>query len=591
MNNRIVFAAALAASVSLTALCGAASAQAPAAPPAADAAASTTAAFRKIADAEWAWRQKETPQRGSPMLPDVSAAAEARRLAYWIEVQKQLKTIDPSVLPISERTTYAVYKHQIDNFVEDGRFKLHEMPFNADSSFWAGVAGQARRAMTSTADYEQYLSRLRGVPRYYDDQIDNMRAGLKRGFSQPRAALAGRDVSIATVAEVTDPKANLFYEPFVNMSRNVPAADQARLRAEAETVIGQAVIPAHQKLLTFMRTEYMPKARTTLGASELPDGKAFYQSQIRQYTTTDLTPDQIHQIGLKEVARIEAEMGVIKDKVGFKGDLKAFNTFLKTDPQFKFDKPEHLLWYGAWINKKVDGQLERFFGKLAPTPFTLIPVPANIAPFYTAGRGGNGSCQLNTYDLPSRPKYNLAALTVHECSPGHAFQGLVQRDIKGLPPYRTQTYISAYGEGWGLYTEKLGIEMGVYETPYDDYGRLTYEMWRAARLVIDTGVHSKGWTRDQALAYLRDHTALSDHEVATEIDRYITWPGQALAYKLGEIEILRIRAKAEAELGPKFDIKAFHDRFLALGVATLPALADEMDDFIAQSKAAPTPAS
>ncbi|MDG2522190.1 DUF885 family protein [Caulobacter segnis] len=542
------------------------------------------AAFRKIADTEWAWRQKEVPQRGNQIMPDVSAAAEARRLAYWVDVQKQLAAIDVSKLPISERTTYAVYKHDIDNFVEDGRFKLYEMPFNADSSFWAGLAGQARRTLTTTAEYEQYLTRLRGVPKYYDDQIANMRAGIKRGFTQPRETLAGRDASIAAVADVTDAKANLFYEPFNKMPASIPAADQARLRAEAETVIGQSVIPAHQKLLTFWRQEYLPKARTTLGASSLPDGKAFYQSQIRQYTTTTLTPDQIHEIGLKEVARIKAEMEAIKDKVGFKGDLAAFNTYLKTDPQFKFDKPEHLLWYGAWIIKKVDGQLPRYFGTLNETPFTLIPVPDNIAPFYTAGRGGNGSCMLNTYDLPSRPKYNIAALTVHECNPGHAFQGIVQRNIKGLPPYRTQTYISAYGEGWGLYTETLGVEMGVYETPYDDFGRLSYEMWRAARLVIDTGVHAKGWTRKQAIDYLASHTALSDHEVTTEVDRYITWPGQALSYKLGHMEILRLRAKAEAELGAKFDIKAFHDRFLSLGVATLPALAEEMDAFIAEQK-------
>lgn len=578
--KKIVLAAALAAGAGFSMTAPYALAQ-----PAPVVQSDAVAAFRKIADTEWAWRQKEIPQRGNLVMPDVSAAAEARRLAYWTNVQKQLESVDVSKLPISERTTYAVYKHDIDNFVEDGRFKLYEMPFNADSSFWAGLAGQARRTMTTTAEYDQYLTRLRGVPKYYDDQITNMRAGIKRGFTQPRETLTGRDASIAAVADVTDPKANLFYEPFTKMPSSVPAADQARLRAEAETVIGQAVIPAHQKLLTFWRQEYLPKARTTLGASALPDGKAFYQSQIRQYTTTNLTPDQIHEIGLKEVARITAEMEAIKTKVGFKGDLAAFNTYLKTDKQFKFDKPEHLLWYGAWIIKKVDGQLPRYFGTLNEAPFTLIPVPDNIAPFYTAGRGGNGSCMLNTYDLPSRPKYNIAALTVHECNPGHAFQGIVQRNIKGLPPYRTQTYISAYGEGWGLYTEKLGVEMGVYETPYDDFGRLSYEMWRAARLVIDTGVHAKGWTRKQALDYLAGHTALSDHEVTTEVDRYITWPGQALAYKLGQMEILRIRAKAEAELGPKFDIRAFHDRFLSLGVATLPALAEEMDAFIEESKA------
>jgi len=370
------------------------------------------------------------------------------------------------------------------------------------------------------------------------------------------------------------------------MPANISEADKARLRAAAVQAIQQQVVPAHRTLLSFIRDEYMPGARDTLGANRLPDGDDFYQTQIRQYTSVNLTPDQIHAIGRSEVTRIRAEMETVMRSTGWTGTFAEFLHFLKTDPQFHYDKPEHLLWHGAWVIKKVDGKIGQYFNLKPRDTFSLIPVPDAIAPYYTAGRGGNGVCLLNTYDLPSRPRYNIPALTVHECNPGHAWQGNLRREHPPMPDYRAQIYISAFGEGWALYTEKLAVEMGIYEDAYEDFGRLTYEMWRAARLVIDTGVHSQGWTREQAVAFLSENTALSDHEVGTEIDRYITWPGQALSYKLGEIEIVRLRRLAEAELGADFDIKAFHDHLLAIGVATIPAMTAEMEAFIAQSKQA-----
>lgn len=538
--------------------------------------------FRAIADEEWAWRQQELPSRASKptSLPDVSAATQERRLAYWSDVQTRLNAISPDQLSPSERTNYAVYKHQIDNFVDDGRFKLYEMPFNADSSFWSSIAGMANRSFASVDDYERYLSQLRDTPRYFDQQIVNMRAGIARGFVQPKEALVGRDVSITAVTDATDPLRNQFYTPFVDMT-GISEAERQRLRAEAVEVIQQQVIPAHRTLLAFYRDEYLPAARDTLGANQLPDGEAFYQSQIRQYTSVNMTPDQIHEIGRAEVARIRAEMETVMRSTGWTGSFNEFTHFLKTDPQFVYDKPEHLLWHGAWVVKKVDGKMDQFFGLQPRDTFSVSAVPANIAPFYTAGRG---NCSLNTYDLPSRPRYNIPALTVHECNPGHAWHSKMREEFPGMPEWRLQANISAFGEGWGLYTEKLGVEMGVYEDAYEDFGRLNYEMWRAARLVIDTGLHSKGWTRDQAIAFLRDNTALSDHEVQTEIDRYITWPGQALAYKLGEIEIVRLRRQAEAELGADFDIRAFHDKLISLLVATIPAMTTEMETFIADGK-------
>lgn len=546
------------------------------------------AQFRAIAEEEYAWRRNEIPSRASrpANLPDVSAATQQRRLAYWTEIQRRLNAISPDQLSPSERTNYAVYKHQIDNFVDDGRHRLYEMPFNSDSSFWSSISGMANQTFASVEDYDRYLSQLRDTPRYFDQQIANMRAGLARGFTQPKASLVGRDVSILAVTEPTDAQANPIYKPFIDMPSTISDADKQRLRAQAVQVIQQQVVPAHRTLLSFIREEYVPGARDTLGANRLPDGDDFYQTQIRQYTSVNLTPDQIHQIGRGEVARIRAEMEAVMRSTGWTGSFADFLTFLKTDRQFQYDKPEHLLWHGAWVIKKVDGKMGQYFNLKPRDTFSLIPVPPAIAPFYTAGRGGNGACLLNTYDLPSRPRYNIPALTVHECNPGHAWHGVLRREHAALPEWRSQAGISAFGEGWALYTEKLAVEMGIYEDAYEDFGRLNYEMWRAARLVIDTGLHSKGWTRDQAIAFLSGNTALSDHEVGTEIDRYITWPGQALAYKLGEIEIVRLRRKAEAELGADFDIRAFHDHLLALGVATIPAMTAEMEAFIAQSKQA-----
>ncbi len=347
-------------------------------------------------------------------------------------------------------------------------------------------------------------------------------------------------------------------------------------------MIAGAVVPAYAKLLAFYRDEYMAKTRTTLAAEAMPDGKAYYQAQIREYTTTDLTPEQIHAIGLAEVARIGADMEKTKAASGFTGDMPAFLAFLRRDPQFYAKTPDELLGTSAYVIKRVDGQLKFTFGLLPRARFTLRPVPDAIAPFYTSGRGGLESCLMNTYDLPSRPLYQNAALTVHECNPGHSFQLAVALETPDRPAFRRETYFSGYGEGWAVYCEWLGKIMGIYRTPYEEFGRESYEMWRAARLVIDTGIHHYGWTREQAITYLASHTALSPHEVETEVDRYISWPGQALAYKLGELTLRRERAKAEAALGPRFDQRWFHDKILSLGSVPLPVLERELDQWIAQ---------
>ncbi|KHL54618.1 DUF885 domain-containing protein [Xanthomonas cannabis] len=574
-----------------------ASAQAatPPAPATLTAEAPADARFRAIYEKEWAWRQAETGQADEDSdttgdnthLPDVSAAAQQARLAVWDGVLKQLDGIDPKQLSPANQINFAIYRPQVENLAADVRLRLYEMPFNSDSSFWSNLGFMAQRPMKTAAEYRAYIARLNDVPRYFDQQMVNMRAGLARGFSVPRAVLDGRDVSIATIAEVKDPTESTFYAPFKQLPSQIPAAEQAQLREQAKAALSTAVLPAYSKLLAFFRNDYMPKARTTLAAEALPDGEAFYRQQIREYTTLELSPEQIHRIGLDEVARIQSQMNAIIKQVGFKGSFAQFLTFLRTDPQFYAKTPQELLDRAAWISKRVDGQVGKFIGTLPRGRFTIKPVPDDIAPFWTAGRGGATTYWVNTYNLPSRPLYNLPALTLHESSPGHSLQGSLALEQGEQPAFRRENYISAYGEGWALYTEKLGQEMGIYETPYEEFGRLTYEMWRACRLVIDTGVHHDGWSRAQALAYLRDRTALSEHEVTTEVDRYISWPGQALSYKLGEISIVKLRAEAEQQLGERFDIKAFHDVVLKQGSVTLPVLEQQVRAFIAESKARP----
>jgi uncharacterized protein (DUF885 family) len=561
--------------------------------PAAAAATDADSRLKALYDTEWAWRQKEFGRLasdapfsgGAGTLQHVDAATQETRLAYWTKTLAELNKIPVDQLSPEEKINAAVFRTSLEAFVSQGKYRTWEAPFNADSQFWSGVA--ARSSYSSAEGYRRYIGRMRDVPRYFDEQIANMKAGVARGYTVPREALNGRDATIAAFTDV-DPAKNGFYEAFANMPSSIPAEEQEKLRAEAKQVIAQSVAPAYGKLLAYYRNEYLPKARKTIAAEALPDGKAYYQAQIKEYTTTDLTAEQIHQIGLSEVARISAEMEKVKDQSGFKGDMPAFLKFLRTDPQFYAKTPDELLGVSAYVTKRVDGQLKNTIGLLPRYRFTIVPVPAAIAPYYTSGRGGLESCQMNTYDLPSRPLYQIPALTLHECNPGHSFQAAVALEQTGRPAFRKQTYFSGYGEGWALYMEWLGTKMGIYRTPYEDFGRLSFEMWRAARLVIDTGIHHDGWTRQQAIDYLASHTALAQHDIETEVDRYISWPGQALAYKLGELSIRKKRAEAEAKLGPKFDQRKFHDVILALGSVPLPVLEARLDQYIADGGQSPT---
>ena len=554
--------------------------------------ASADARLKAIYDAYADWDAVESGQvwnskgelEGTGHLPHVDAASQLRREAHLKEVLAQLNAIPAAQLSPGEQVNAAVLRTTLQNQISDYEFRTWEMPFNSDSSFWTYL--DESQPFDDVAGYQRYITRLREVPRFFDEQIANMRAGLARGFSVPRATLNGRDKSVATFI-VDDPEKSSFYKPFEKFPSTISAAQQEQLRAEGRAAIQQSVMPAYTKLLGFIRDEYIPHTRTTIAAHDLPNGDAFYRSQVREYTTTDMTPQQIHQIGLQEVARIDAEMQQTMRASGFKGTMPEFLRFLKTDPQFIARTPDELLGVSSYVAKRVDGVIGQHFGLLPRARFGIIPVPPALAPFYTSGRGGRENCMMNTYDLPVRPLYNIPVLTLHECEPGHSFQLGLEAEQKALPRFRRNLYFSGMGEGWGLYSEWLGDELGIYRTPYEKFGQESYDMWRAARLVIDTGIHQNGWSRQQAIDYLAGHTALSQHEVETEVDRYISWPGQALAYKLGELTILRLRKEAETTLGPKFDERGFHDTILALGSVPLNVLEDRMHGWIREQTAKP----
>jgi uncharacterized protein (DUF885 family) len=544
--------------------------------------------LKSLYDAEWQWRLVQTGQvqdgldtRQGPRLPCETPACHMERQRYWRGVLGQLAAIPDAELSAEERLNRAVLTESLRAEVTAIGWRKYEMPINSDSNIWSDLPAQV--PFRTENEYRNYISRMRDIPRWFDEHAANMRTGMKRGFTPPAVTLKGRDDTLA--GQIKPSQASPFFAPFIRMPSSISPGAQAALQAEAASVIDEIVNPAQTRLLAFLRSEYLPGARTTTAAKELPDGLAYYRDQVREYTTLELSPDQIHELGLGEVTRIDADMQLTMRAAAFSGDFRSFLKFLRTDPQFYARTPAELLGFSALVMKKMDGKLDQVFTTLPRMRFTLRPVPDAIAPVYTSGRGGLDACYMNTYDLKSRPLYNLVALTLHECVPGHSHQAAMALEAPSRPPFRRRTYFSGYGEGWGLYTEWLGTKLGLYETPYEEFGRETFEMWRAARLVIDTGLHTRGWSRDQAIAYLEDHTALSRRDIEVEVDRYISWPGQALAYKLGELKIRELRGRAEAELGPRFDQRPFHDTLLGMGSVPLPVMESEMLAWIAREKA------
>ncbi len=525
-------------------------------------------------------------------LPSVTPADYARQTTQNQAFLTRLNAIDRAQLPHQEQVSYDLFAFMIGQRVTLARYNDWRLPMNSDSGFYSEIL-QLHDGMSprTVRDYENYIARLNDVPRYFREHTNNMRQGMREGFTLPADIIGGVRDTIAgwSFANV---EATPFWQPFANYPETVPASERARLTAAGRAAITNSVIPAFGEFQTFFVNEYAPSARRTLGATRLPNGRAYYADLVRYYTTLpDATPQSVHRTGLNEVRRIRAEMEAIVREVGFDGTFSEFLTFLRTDPQFYPTSAEQLLNRAAWITREIDGHLPEYFGRLPRTPYTIEPVPAAFAPNYTAGRynpgplGGAGTYWVNTYALNTRSLYNLPALTAHEAAPGHHIQGALARELTGLPRFRLNFYPHSFGEGWGLYSERLVGEMGIYHTPYERFGQLTYEMWRACRLVVDTGMHSMGWSRQRALDYLAENTALSTHEIRTEVDRYIGWPGQALAYKIGELKIVELRQRAQTALGDRFDIRAFHDAVLANGGVTLPVLEQEIDAYIARARA------
>jgi uncharacterized protein (DUF885 family) len=575
------------------------------APPAAPAEKSAAGSkLRPLLDEIWEFELREDPlyatqvgdHRYDDRLPSVAMSDLTRRNEARRKFLERLKAIDSAALDETDRDSHALQRVRLEDSIREFELHHYRFPINADSGFHMELAQLTSQMPFDTPrDYENFLARLHALPGYMAQNTDLLRDGLKAGWTLPKQALTGYEKTIEAHV-VSDPTKSRFFQPFASFPVGVPEADRARLRSAAEKSIRDDVVPAYRSFLEFMTRDYMPGARPTVGAGDLPGGKEYYAYLVRHFTTVDRSPEQVHALGLQEVARIRAEMEDVIRKTDFTGSFADFLKFLRTDPRFYAKTPEELLKQASWIAKRIDGKLPSLFGRLPRQPYGVEPVPDEIAPKYTGGRyvgappGGKkaGTYWVNTYALESRPLYVLTSLTLHEAVPGHHLQGALSAELTDLPAFRRFLYVDAFGEGWGLYSERLGLEMGLYTDPYSNFGRLTYEMWRACRLVVDTGLHAKGWTRQQAIDYLASNTALSLHECTTETDRYISWPGQALAYKTGELKLRELRHRAEEALGPRFDVREFHDRVLAGGTVTLPILESRIDAWIRSKGAVPS---
>ncbi len=520
-------------------------------------------------------------------LPDLSPKKLFSDYQQRVLLSRRLNEINAENLSVENQINRSVLLYSLKNKIDEYRFKAHYMPLTAESGFHVAITAIASKVEFNTvADYHDYLQRLQALPAYFSQQMTWMKKGLAEGITQPKVVLNGFEQSIAAYIKA-DVRESIYYKPFTDFSAFIELTQQNALRAKAINTIKNDVMPAYQAYYDFMVYEYRPKARADIAASELPKGDVFYHNRLKHYTTLSITAEEVHQRGIEEVKRIKTEMNAIIAKLNYEGSFSDFVEFLRTEPSFYAKTAKELLKEASFIAKKMDAKLPALFNTLPRTPYGIEPVPANIAPKYTTGRYAEstrddlpGNYWVNTYRLDRRPLYVLPALTLHEAVPGHHLQISIAKEMKNVAQFRNRTYISAFGEGWGLYAEYLGVEAGMYEDPYDDFGRLTYEMWRACRLVVDTGIHMQGWSRAKAMAFLANNTALSLHNVETEIDRYISWPGQALSYKMGELTIKDLRLKAASELGHHFDLREFHDQLLKHGSMPLPMLKQVITRYI-----------
>jgi uncharacterized protein (DUF885 family) len=560
----------------------------------------TSTPFNQLVTDQWeAWMRWDplfATSCGDHRFNDLLPAAGEEHYVSWraqlAEFRQRLQKIDSRTLPYADRLNCNIFTRMLDFEITGLDFHGYRLPLSKAGGFHIYFPDlYLSTPFGSVKDFENYLARLEALPRYFDESIDLLRLGLRTAYIPPRVILEGVEESLR-VQIVADPVSSIFYKPFEGFPAVVAGADRKWLRAAAQVAIRESVVPAYQALLKFLETEYFPGSRAGIAASDLPEGRAFYQDRIRYFTTLELSPESIHATGQSEVKRIRAEMDSVIRKTGFEGSFRQFIEFLRSDSRFYVTTPQALLEKTALVLKRMDGELPRLFNTLPRLPYGIREIPAFSAPgqtaaYYQPGTGDGsvaGNYYVNTYDLGSRPLYEIEALSLHEAVPGHHLQIALQQELGELPNFRRFAGFTSFVEGWALYSERLGMEVGFYQDPYSDFGRLSYEMWRACRLVVDTGMHALGWTRQQAIDFMAENTSSTLLNIANEVDRYVAWPGQALAYKLGELKIRELRAFAEKELGAGFNLREFHDVVLLGGAVPLDVLEANVREWVAGQK-------
>jgi uncharacterized protein (DUF885 family) len=565
--------------------------------PAAAAENSAGGKFAALLEEAWEFRLREDPlfatqtgdHRYDDRLPKVSLADEKRRDEAALSFATRLDAIHRDDLSAADQLNYDIFALALRNGIRDYEFQLHLMPITDRYGFHIEFPELPRNlSLTTVRDYENYIARLGRFADFAAGHIELMREGIKQQMTVPSVIMERYNQPLEAQI-VDDPEKSLLYAPLREFPTGVPQSEHERLRASARKAIAESVVPGYRAFLEFMKTEYVPNCRGTIAASALPRGRDFYHYCVEKFTTLDdLTPQQVHEIGQREVARIRGEMDEIIRKVKFEGDFAAFTEFLRNEPKFYAKTPAELEKEVAFAMKRMEGELPKLFGHLPRMPCGVRQVPAYIAPQATfayyqtpAGDGSRaGFFYINTYNLPSRPLYMIESLSLHESIPGHHLQLAIQQELEGMPQFRKYTGFTAFVEGWGLYSERLGLEAGFYTDPYSDFGRLTMEIWRACRLVVDTGMHYLGWTREQAIDFMRANSAMPMHDIRAEVDRYIGWPGQALGYKIGELKIRELRRQAESKLGERFDVREFHDVVLGSGSVPLGVLEKNVQGWV-----------
>jgi len=553
--------------------------------------------FSALLGDAWEWRLNENPvfasrlgdRRKNDQWPDLSLEAIERRYEEEREFLRRLRAIDPSALSAADQLNYDLFRRNLEDSIDGHEFNDFLMPMSQRGGVQSLESTAETVRLASVEDYEDWLVRMAGVETMIEQTMELQEEGRKTGYMPPKILMERIPDQISSQL-VEDPEMSPFFIAFSEMPDAISEADQQRLRENAKTIIDESIVPAYREFSQYFNDTYLPASRDSIGASALPNGEAFYEYRTRSYTTTQMTPDEIHRLGLNEVKRIRGEMQLIIDELEFGGDFADFLNFLRTDEQFYYDTPEELFDGYLAVSKRIDPELVKLFGKLPRMPYGLRPIPDNIAPDTTtayynrpAADGSRpGYYYVNLYRPEVRPKYEMEVLSVHEAVPGHHLQIALQMELEEMPDFRKYQGFTAFTEGWGLYSESLGYELGLYKDPYSRFGALTYDMWRAVRLVVDTGMHYKGWTRQQAIDFFMDNAAKTETDIVNEIDRYISWPGQALAYKIGQLKMLELRRRCEQALGEDFDIRAFHDEMLGAGALPMELLETRMNRWLAE---------